>query len=182
MEALSIFGPDPVFMKPRVSRGSRGISLFSNYKEIPTELIEIGNIFCEYLPGHEFTTDVLCDLRGVPTLIVPRKRLNVRRGTSLRGETQRRSDIQENVKNICSSLGFIGPVNIQFKEDSCGRMKLVEVNPRFSGGLYITAQAGANAAEILCRMLENEPIPKDIQWVESTFDNKMIEMKYMNVT
>ncbi len=171
-QELAVFGPGSVFMKPRQGRGSRGTRLFQNYMEIPRELINRDNVFCEHLPGQEYTVDVLCDLEGNPVVTVPRKRLEVRAGISTRGETQRYPEIEENVKKLCSILRLIGPANIQFKADTSGKMKLVEINPRFSGGLPITAEAGANTAELLYRMLSGKGIPQ-INWKEGVFENRI---------
>ncbi len=82
---LAVFGPGPVFMKPRVGRGSRGTRFFNNYTEIPKEDVSNRNVFCEYLPGQEYTVDVLCDFDGTPVVIVPRKRLETKRGISMIG-------------------------------------------------------------------------------------------------
>jgi carbamoyl-phosphate synthase large subunit len=173
-QGLASFGTRPVFMKPRVGRGSRGTRLFKNYMEIPRELINRDSIFCENLPGQEYTVDVLCDLQGRPMVMVPRKRLDVVRGISMRGETERNAEIEENIKKLCSILSFVGPVNMQFKADSSGRMKLVEINPRFSGGLPITAGAGVNTPELLYRMLSGRSIP-GIEWREGVFENTIVK-------
>lgn len=171
---LASFGTEPVFMKPRTGRGSRGIMLFSNYVEIPQELINKGNIFCENLPGQEYTADCLFDPEGNPIVMVPRKRVEVNNGISARGETQRHPEIEENIKKLSSIFKFIGPVNIQFKADPAGRMKLVEVNPRFSGGLPITAEAGVNIPELLCRMLSDQHVTAPA-WREGVFENKILK-------
>lgn len=173
-QELARFGTGPVFMKPRVGRGSAGTQLFRNYTEIPQEDITVSNMFCENLPGDEYTVDVLCDLDGIPVVIVPRKRLEVRSGISMRGETRKHPEIEENVKKLCSILKFIGPANMQFKADPSGRMKLVEINPRFSGGLPITADAGANTAELLYRMLSGER-PEPHEWREGVFENRIVK-------
>jgi carbamoyl-phosphate synthase large subunit len=169
---LAVFGTAPVFMKPRTGRGSRGTRHFNNYTEIPQELITDKNVFCEYLPGQEYTVDVLCNFEGEPVVIVPRKRLETRNGISIRGETQKNPEIEENVKKLCLILKFIGPSNMQFKADSEGVMKLVEINPRFSGGLPITAASGANTPELLYRLLQGEQV-KEPSWTEGTFENSI---------
>lgn len=173
-QGLAVFGPEQVFMKPRQGRGSRGTRSFQNYMEIPGELINRDNVFCEHLPGQEYTADVLCDLEGNPVVIVPRKRLDVRDGISTRGETQRHPEIEENIKKLCSILRLVGPSNMQFKADATGRMKLVEINPRFSGGLPITAESGANTAELLYRMLSGKSVPQ-ADWREGVFENRILK-------
>ncbi len=171
---LAVFGSGPVFMKPRQGRGSRGTRYFQNYAEIPQELISRDNVFCEHLPGQEYTVDVLCDLGGIPVVMVPRKRLDVISGISSRGETQRHPEIEEKVKKLCNILRFMGPSNMQFKADRTGSMKLVEINPRFSGGLPITAEAGANIPELLCMMLSGKDIPRT-EWKEGIFNNRIMK-------
>jgi carbamoyl-phosphate synthase large subunit len=173
-QELAVYGPDPVFVKPRIGRGSRGTRLFQNYMEIPQEFINKNNVFCEHLPGQEYTVDVLCDLQGSPMVMVPRKRLEVSGGISMRGETQKHPEIEEKIKKLCSILKFIGPVNMQFKADSSGSMKLVEINPRFSGGLPITADAGANMAGLLYRMLSGEKVFPP-EWREGVFENRIVK-------
>jgi carbamoyl-phosphate synthase large subunit len=172
-EELSSFGSGPVFMKPRVGRGSRGTRTFRDYTEIPRELVTKENVFCEYLQGQEYTVDCLFDMEGSPVVIVPRKRVEVLKGISIRGETRKHPEIEDNVKKISGILRFTGPVNIQFKQDQSGVMKLVEINPRFSGGLPITAEAGANLPELLCRMLSGEKV-REPGWREGTFENRML--------
>ncbi len=169
---LSAFGESPLFVKPRTARGSRGAMMFSSASEVPDDLINKGNVFCEYLPGQEYTVDVLCDFQGEPFVIVPRKRLVVAVGKSMRGETMRHPDIEERVKKLCRILRFIGPSNMQFKEAADGAMKLVEINPRFSGGLPITAEAGANTPELLYMLLKGKR-PEPPEWREGVFENTL---------
>lgn len=174
IQDLSVFGPEPIFMKPRVGRGSKGVRLFDSRSDIPQEEVNKDNIFCENLPGQEYTVDVLCDLSGKPVVIVPRKRLETSRGISMKGETQRHPEIEENVKKLCHIFKFIGPSNMQFKADKEGRMKLVEINPRFSGGLPITAEAGANTPMLLVAMLSGENVSSP-EWKEGVFENKIVK-------
>ncbi len=63
---------------------------------------------------------------------------------------------------------------MQFKAGSEGRMKLVEINPRFSGGLPITAESGANTPELLYRMLKGEHVTEPV-WKEGVFENKIVK-------
>jgi carbamoyl-phosphate synthase large subunit len=164
------FAPGSVFVKPRIGRGSRGARLFRDAGDVPNELITKANVFCEYLPGQEYTVDLMCDLSGRPVLAVPRKRLEVSRGISVAGETERNPEIEESVIKICGILSFIGPTNLQFKAGSSGRFMLVEINPRFSGGLPITAEAGANMPLLLHDMLAGRQA-RPPEWREGIFRN-----------
>lgn len=164
---LKEFAKEKILMKPRIGRGSRGIRKFENADEIPDELINRNNVFCEYLPGYEYTADVLCDLDGNPVVIMPRKRLEVHNGVCVKGKMERNHKIIRNIEKMCRVLKFIGPINIQFKLDSGGKPKLVEANPRFSGGLPITIKAGVNTLELLNDLLEGRTISREkLEWKE----------------
>ncbi len=169
-----VFGDQPLFMKPRVGRGSRGTQFFDNVEAVPDKLISTDNLFCEFLPGQEYTADVMCDMKGKPLVIVPRKRLDTEQGISVLGETEKRADLMEIIKEMCSQLVFRGAANIQFKLDADGKPKLVEVNPRFSGGLPITAAAGINLVEIMVDILHRRKISKNkLLWSEVKAKNKI---------
>jgi carbamoyl-phosphate synthase large subunit len=172
-QELASFGTDQIFMKPRVGRGSRGVMAFQNYSEIPNEAVSKENVFCEFLPGTEYTVDCLFDMEGEPVVIVPRKRLEIFNGKSALGETQRNPILEDNVKKLSALFKFIGHVNIQFKPDQNGIFKLVEINPRFSGGLPITAEAGVNTPELLYKLLSGEKVSPPV-WKEGVFENKLL--------
>lgn len=164
---LEVFGKEKIFMKPRVGRGSRGTRTFENAGEIPDSLINKSNVFCEYLPGYEYTSDVLCDFSGKPLVIMPRKRLEIHKGICIRGSMEKNMKIIRNIEKMCEVLKFIGPINIQFKIDAEGEPKLVESNPRFSGGLPISIRAGVNTPELLYDMIKGKRIPKKrLEWKE----------------
>ena len=172
-DELSVF-EGAVIVKPRVGRGGRGIITFESYKDIPESVINPSNVFCEYLPGKEYTVDVLCDFDGNPLVIVPRIRLKILSGVSIIGKTERNKDVIKRVKEICNVIKFKGPVNIQFKLDHAGEPKLVEINPRFSGGLPITVASGVNPVELLYKLLKNIKIkPEELVWKEVTAVNEI---------
>jgi len=168
------FEDRPVFMKPRVGRGTKGTQYFDNVEAIPDKAISTDNIFCEFLPGQEYTVDVICDTKGKPIIIVPRKRLDTDQGISVLGETEKRADIIEIVKEICGELVFVGGTNMQFKLDCGGKPKLVEINPRFSGGLPITVAAGINPVKILVELLHKRKISRNmLLWSEVKAENRI---------
>jgi carbamoyl-phosphate synthase large subunit len=168
------FEDRPLFMKPRVGRGSRGTDYFDNVEAVPDKLINTDNIFCEFLPGQEYTADVMCDMKGKPLVIVPRKRLDTEQGISVLGETEKRADLIEIIKEICGELVFVGGANMQFKLDCEGKPKLVEVNPRFSGGLPITVAAGINPVEIMVEILHKRKIGRNmLLWSEVRAENRI---------
>ena len=123
-------------------------------------------IFQEYLPGQEYTIDVLCDMKSNPLVVVPRKRLQTKAGISSKGEIIRDNFIEKACFDICKFLKLKGPVCLQMKEDKDGKPKFVEVNPRFGGGTYFTTLAGVNFCKLIIDILGgkelNIPEPKPI--------------------
>ncbi|MEM4915594.1 MAG: ATP-grasp domain-containing protein [Nanopusillaceae archaeon] len=154
-----------VVKKPIKSRGSRNIFIGNkrDFKE------EDGFFFVEFLPGKEWTVDILTDKNGEEIIIVPRIRLKVRGGISIVGEIKLNRDIINYSREIIKKLKFKGPLNIQFKEDSKGFPKLQEINPRFSGGLEITAASGVNLPKILVDYWINNKKPEKIYIEEGIY-------------
>lgn len=173
-EDLKIFSKGKIFMKPRIGRGSRGTRTFKSVDDIPDDVINKNNVFCEHLPGYEYTSDVLCDLDGKPLVIMPRKRLEVYKGVCVRGKMEKNEKIIKNIEKMCEVLKFIGPINIQFKIDSNRNPKLVEANPRFSGGLPISIGAGVNTLNLLYDLLRGKKIDKEkLVWQEIECSQKI---------
>jgi carbamoyl-phosphate synthase large subunit len=119
-------------------------------------------IFQEYLPGTEYTIDVLSDLECEPILAVPRIRVETRAGISTVGRIVKDENISETCKSIAKYLKIRGPCCIQMKESSQGVLKIVEVNPRMGGGTIFAALAGANFPAMILDMVKGKKlkIPK----------------------
>ncbi len=165
----------PVLLKPRVGRGSRNVFEINNQKEllaIREYLDSVGvkrdqQIIQEYLPGEEYTIDALFDFNGKMVVAVPRKRIVTKGGISAIGKTEKNEKVIEFIEKISKNLVFHGPINIQFKEDKSGELKLLEINPRFSGGLPITYQSGINIPKLVLELAENKEIQEnDLNWDE----------------
>jgi carbamoyl-phosphate synthase large subunit len=117
-----------------------------------------GLIFQEYLPGTEYTIDVLSNLNGEPIIAVPRIRVQTKAGISTVGKIVMDEKISETCKSIASYLKIKGPCCIQMKESHEGTLKLVEVNPRLGGGTIFTALAGANFPAMILDMVMGKQI------------------------
>ena len=142
----------PLFIKPRFGRGSVGAHTITNARELTFFLQYVANpIVQDYLDGPEFTIDMLCDFSGRPLSIVPRERILVRAGVSDRGRTTKEPRLMELAESCAAALPFAGPVNIQCRVVD-GRPMVFEINPRFSGGIPLTIQAGADFPHLLCQL------------------------------
>lgn len=144
----------PLIAKPRYGKGSKGIAKIENpldLRYIQSKQNEL--IFQEYLPGTEYTIDVLSDLNGEPIIAVPRIRVQTKAGISTVGKIIKDENISETCKSIAKYLKIKGPCCIQMKESDEGTLKLVEVNPRLGGGTIFTALAGANFPAMILDMV-----------------------------
>ena len=109
----------PVIAKPRFGKGSKGILRIDNESDLKFSISKGEDlIFQEYLPGVEYTIDVLSTLEKKALLAVPRIRLQTKAGISTKG----RIVINENIESICKSMAedlkIIGPCCIQMKESN----------------------------------------------------------------
>lgn len=137
--------PGPWIVKPRHGRGSRGFALVSNKKELRRLMRADGNLMAQSrLEGDEFTADVLVDRNGQLVTCVPRWRLETRGGVSVKGLTFDSEEVTRVCAEVVAATGITGPSNIQGMVDHEGAVSIIELNPRFSGGLPLTLFAGAN--------------------------------------
>jgi carbamoyl-phosphate synthase large subunit len=153
----------PLIAKPRFGKGSNNIIKIENKLDLNYVLRKFKNmIFQEYLPGTEYTVDVLSDLTEKPIIAIPRIRLDTKAGISVKGKIKRDFRIENLCKKTAETLGIKGPCCIQLKESKDGELKILEVNPRFGGGTIFTTLAGANFPAMLLEMISNNKltIPK----------------------
>jgi carbamoyl-phosphate synthase large subunit len=149
----------PIVAKPRYGKGSRDIMILNDSDDlryVTSKMMDL--IFQEYLPGTEYTIDVLCNLEKKALLAVPRIRIQTKAGISTKGRIIRNKKLESDSKQIADFIGIRGPCCIQMKEDANGTMKLVEINPRMGGGTIFTTLAGANFPIMLIDMLENKKV------------------------
>ena len=154
-----IYGVEgPWVVKPRFGRGSRDVYLVDD----PMELVWA----CQRTPepivqsratGREFTADVLVDHAGRVAACVPRWRLETKAGISTKGETFVDPAIDDAVARTVDAVGLRGVSNVQGFRDDDG-VCVMEVNPRFSGGLPLTLAAGADLVGEFLRGALGEPL------------------------
>jgi carbamoyl-phosphate synthase large subunit len=181
----------PLFIKPRVGRGAVGayqvrtaeeLQFFTGYVADP--------VIQEFLDGPEYTIDVLCDFNGTPLSIVPRERVVIRAGVTDRGRTVNDSRLIDLARAACAAMPFAGPINIQCRMHR-GEPVIFEINPRFSGGIPLTIQAGADFAQMLVNLTLGRRVApavgefQDGLWMtsfEQSFflDTKQVRMQTFN--
>ncbi len=148
----------PLFIKPRTGMGSRGAQKVESFEQLEFILRHnSGFLIQEYIPGKEYTLDILADLQGKVLSVVPRERLEVRAGEVSKSRTLYRSDLIEQGKRIVEQLGAIGPITVQCIDNGTD-LYWIEINPRFGGGVPLSIRAGVDYPYLLYQMLQKQSV------------------------
>ncbi|MER5862872.1 ATP-grasp domain-containing protein [Kitasatospora sp. NPDC002040] len=154
--------PGPWIVKPRAGRGSRDVYPVDDPADFPTLLRRVPEPLVQTrLTGREFTADCLIARDGTVLGAVPRWRAQTRAGISTRGTTFTDPRIDRLVTDLAAALGLTGVCNVQGFLDEHGPARVVEVNPRFSGGLPISLAAGADLVGQFLRATLGLPVHPD---------------------
>jgi len=132
---------------------------------IPDQL-EPAWIISAYLPGKEYSVDMLCD-HGKTLFCVPRSRDKMIGGISVAGVLDRNFGLIAFCIQLAQALELHGPIGMQWKEDEQGVPHLLEINPRLQGTTSVLALAGLNIPVKAVKMAMGEQLSQhsaDIEW------------------
>lgn len=150
--------PGPWVVKPRFGRGSRGVSLVDDPQNLAAICRQTHEpIVQTRLRGAEFTADVLVGRDGHVAACVPRWRAETKAGISTKGETFVHAGVDDVVAATVHAVGLDAVINLQGFVDGTD-VTVMEVNPRFSGGLPLTLAAGADLVGEFVRGTLGEPL------------------------
>jgi len=150
----------PLFIKPRDGSGSINSFKVESEEELNFYCKKIKNpIIQEYLEGREYTVDCLADMRGKILFSIPRIRLGTRAGVSVKGRVVKNKKIEEIAQKISQKIKFTGPFFFQIKEKN-GRLMVIEINPRFGGGMPLSVAAGPNIYLLSIKLFLGQEIKK----------------------
>jgi len=149
----------PCIAKPILGKGSKNVFICHSKSELEEILSKHNDLIIqEYLPGKEYTIDVLSDLEGNPLVAVPRERIEVKAGISVKGRIVMDKTIQAECLRMAGHLRIKGPSCMQMKCDTQGVPKITEVNPRLGGGTIMATYAGVNFPELIIKIVNAEKI------------------------
>ena len=149
----------PVIAKPRFGKGSRDVIVIEDESDLRYVTSKYHDmIFQQYLPGIEYTIDVLSDLNKEPLFAIPRIRLQTKGGISTKGKIVRNQKMEEDCMNIAKFVGIRGPCCVQMKETEDREPQFVEVNARLGGGTIFTTLAGANIPALILDLVDGKEI------------------------
>jgi carbamoyl-phosphate synthase large subunit len=167
----------PLAIKPRASRGGRGLHICQNYQELIKAFsalkaalpfvdayVNIAGaadlILQEYLPGTEYDTIVMLSQNGKALACVPM------RAVHWEVHRQQREIVTEHNKEvelICiravRELGLHCPVDVEVAQDRRGNLKILDVNPRVGGDVDLATAAGCNIPLMYVKTAMGREIP-----------------------
>lgn len=156
----------PVIVKPRTGSGSRGISLVPSEKALAAMTRSPDYLVQEYLPGEEYSIDVLADRGGHVISSVPRVRAKVDSGVSVAGRTVHDPQLEAFGVAVAQAVGLTYIANVQCRRDSGGRPALLEVNPRAPGTLPLTVASGVDMPRVALDSLRGRAVPRHLEFTE----------------
>lgn len=139
----------PLFAKPARGQGGQGCSIVNSDQEVSAVLQDPAMLLCEYLPGNEYTVDCFTSKNGALLFAGMRSRDVVKMGISF---VSRSVPMTEECRLIAETLNteldFRGLWFFQVKQDTHGRLKLLEVSTRIAGTMGLYRQLGVNFAQL----------------------------------
>lgn len=157
--------------RKRVSCSSRGIKILDR-SSIPSEFSFFSEdyIIQEFISGENYTVDVLCDKDGIIRILVPRKTLAKKDGTTFKCIIENIDCIVKTCKHFYSQYNVPGISNIQFIVRD-NQAYFIELNPRAAATLIASTLASVNFLDLyIAHFFLNENIPsyddlvKKIKW------------------
>lgn len=107
---------------------------------------KVPHALCQaYIRGKEYTCDVYVDFNGQVQCVVPRQRLEVRAGEVSKARVVMDQDVIQAAAQVVTCLkAGPGVITVQLMKTEAGDIKVIEINPRFGGGVPLAIKAGAN--------------------------------------
>lgn len=166
----------PCFLKPWDGYASRGNAIVKNREELLFFARRIPNPICqEFVKGTELTCDVYVDFNLKPRCVVPRKRIEVRAGEVSKGQVVKHPHVMSESARLVEMLGAgPGVTTLQLFLTAEDKIKFIEINPRFGGGVPLSIKAGANFP----RWILQELLGKKLNIRFDGFKNSLIMLRY----
>jgi len=155
--------PMPRFLKPWDGSASKSNHRVDNRRELEFYGKRIRNcIVQEFIDGQEYTCDVYVDFDMKVRCVVPRKRVETRGGEVTKSKIEKNRSIMDVARRVTEALGAgPGMITIQLFLCKDGNVKIIEINPRFGGGVPLSIRAGADSPRwILEQMTGCAPLIK----------------------
>jgi carbamoyl-phosphate synthase large subunit len=118
----------------------------------------------EYLPPPEWDADVLCR-DGEPFVVSTRRNLAMEGAGSLDSVLEREEEVDALSRRLVADLGLNAVVNLAYRRDEGGDLKLLEINPRIPSSVLTAMAGGVNLVGLAVRQALGEPLdPIEPAW------------------
>ncbi|HEY8046838.1 MAG TPA: ATP-grasp domain-containing protein [Streptosporangiaceae bacterium] len=171
----------PVVLKPRTGSGSRDISVLASARELAALDRSAEFIVQEYLPGEEYSIDVLADTSSHVIAAVPRVRARVDSGVSVAGRTIHDPELEHFGATVATVTGLTYIANVQARRDAAGHASLLEVNPRAPGALPLTMASGVDMPRLAMDALRGLPVPEHVDFHEMAMV-RFLDERFMDLS
>lgn len=139
-----------IIRRERIGVGSKGIQIFEDNltakQYILPSYANSSYFLQEFIDGEEYTVDVACDSKGIPFLIIPRKRIEVKAGVATKVQIVNDRNLIQKVQSIYTHFNIPGFSNVQFILSN-NQYYFIELNYRYGGMSISSALATYNYAE-----------------------------------
>jgi Carbamoylphosphate synthase large subunit (split gene in MJ) len=158
----------PIILKPRKGSASKGIIIAGKKEDIDSGIVLEDYLIQQYIANRkEMTVDCYVARDGRVVSIVPRLRIETAGGEATKSLTVRDNDIIAECRKILSCGDFRGPITIQFIKDiDTGNNYVMEINPRFGGGVVTSIGAKSGIVDFLLDEYDNKMIFPNDNWIE----------------
>ena len=129
----------------------------------------------EYLPGHEYTVDLLAD-RGSILCSCCRKSLNMENSIMLDGIVENKKSVLRLCEEVAERLSLDGNIGFDVRERADGVPVIMECNPRITAGIPVFFEAGVNLPYLNIKRLLGEPLPECRLRTGTVVKRRWIEM------
>jgi hypothetical protein len=172
----------PVFIKPDIGYGSRGIFRADDSEDIKyffSKQSKSDYVISEYLTGDEYTVDCFTDRHRKLRFCGPRLRQRVSNGISVNTiqVTQNLADFLDIAEIVNNELEMKGAWFFQVKRDKNGSLTLLEIAARLGGSSSLHRGRGVNFA--LLSLYDS--FDMDVEIMENSYDielDRALNRKY----
>lgn len=135
----------PIVLKPRMGVGTKGIRRIENMQELSLNLpLKDDYLAQKYIEGIEYTIDSISDEKTEVLAVVPRERMVVKDGQTVKGRTTKDERLINYGREITRKfrIKWVGCSQCKITKDS--KIFFIEMNPRYGTGVSLSIGAGVN--------------------------------------
>lgn len=151
----------PIFLKPNIGRGSRGIRKITNEQEFKAYFIlekySKNEVLVQpFIAGEEYTVSVTVNNLNKIIAIIP-KLVFTKEGITKHAKSIKNTQIENVCKQIVKKLHPKGSFNVQLKLFK-NNVFIFEINPRFSTTLVLSIASGINEIDLAVKNYDKQEV------------------------